>query len=72
MFTCNLNVIADARVRNFISLGPKYSFLSNIDFPKCRREIVASSKDLSNGWCNQENVEPDALDEWKMNHFYNY
>ena len=40
--TGNLNVIPDARVRNIISKGPKFRFPSNIDFPKCRREIAAS------------------------------
>ena len=42
MITGNLNVIPDARVRNIISKGPKYRLPSNIDFPKCRREVVAS------------------------------
>ena len=69
MITGNLNVIPDARVRNIISKGAKYRFPSNIDFPKCRREITASLNDFSNGWCKQENVEPDALKEWKINNF---
>ena len=38
-------------------------FHSNIDFPKCRREITASLNDFSNRWCKRENVEPDALME---------
>ena len=49
------------------SKGPKYRFPSNIDFSKCRREIAASLNDLSNHWCKRENVEPDALKEWKIN-----
>ena len=67
MITGNLNVIPDARVHNIISKGPKYRFPSNVDFPKCRREIAASFNDLSNRWCKWENVEPDALKEWKIN-----
>ena len=63
----NLNVIPDARIRNIISIGPKYKFPSNIDFPKCRREIAASLNDFSNRWCKRENNEPDALKEWKIN-----
>ena len=47
MITGNLNVIPDARVRYIISKGPKYRFPSNIDFPKCRREIAASLNDFS-------------------------
>ena len=35
---------------------------SNIDFPKCLREIVAPLNDFSNCWCKLENVEPDALE----------
>ena len=69
MITGNLNVIPDARVGNIISKGPKYRFPSNIDFPNCRREIAASLNDFSNRWCKRENVEPDALKEWKINFF---
>ena len=64
-----LYVIPDARVRNIISKGPKYRFPSNIDFPKCHREIAASLNDFSNRWCKRENVEPDALKEWNINIF---
>ena len=63
MITRNLNVIPDARVRNIISTGPNYRFPSNIDFPKCRREIAASLNDLSKRWCKRETVEPDAMKE---------
>ena len=66
MITGNLNVIPDARVRNIISKGPKYRFPSDIDFPKCRREIAFSLNDFSNRWCKREYVEPDALKEWKI------
>ena len=69
MITGNLNVIPDARVRNIISKGPKYIFPSNIDFPKRRREIAASLNEFGNRWCKLENVEPDALKEWKINIF---
>ena len=44
-------------------------FPSNIDFSKSRREIAASLNDFSNRWCKRENVEPDALKEWKINIF---
>ena len=67
MITGNLNVIPDARVRNIISKGPKYRFPSNIDFLKCHREIAVSLNDFSNRWGKRENVEPDALKEWKIN-----
>ena len=67
MITGNLNAIPDSRGRYINSKGPKYRFPSNIDFPKCRREIAASLNDFSNRWCKHENVEPDALKEWKLN-----
>ena len=69
VITGNIYVIPDAIVRNIISKGPKYRFPSNIDFSKCRKEISASLNDFSNRWCIQENVEPDALKEWKINIF---
>ena len=69
MITGNLNVIPDSRVRFIISKCPKYRFSSYIDFPKCRREIAASFIDFSNRWCKRENVESDALKEWKIDIF---
>ena len=69
MITGNLNVIPDSRVRYVISKGPKYRFPPNIDFPKYRRETTASLNGFSNRWCKRENVEPDALKEWKINIF---
>ena len=41
-------------------------FLLILIFPKCRREMAASLNDFSNRWCKRENVEPDALKEWKI------
>ena len=64
MITGNLIVIPDARVSNIISKGPKYRFPCNINI-----EIAASLNDFSNRRCKQENVEPDALKEWKINIF---
>ena len=58
-----------ARVRYIVSKGPKYRFPSNIYFPKCCREIAASLNDFSNRWYKRENVEPDALKEWKITIF---
>ena len=64
-----LDIRSICRVCNIISKGPKYRFSSNIDFPKCRREIAASLNDFSNRWCKRNIVEPDALKEWKINIF---
>ena len=69
MITGNFNVIPNARVRNIISKGPVYRFPSNINFPKYRREIAASLSGFSNRWCKRENVEPDAVKDWKINIF---
>ena len=60
---------------SFLTLEFAISFLKvlnidlPIDFSKCRREIAASLNDLSNRWCKRENVEPDTLEEWKINIF---
>ena len=56
-------------VRNIFSKGLKYRMPSNIDFPKCRREITTSLNDFSNRWCKWENVKPDTLKECKINIF---
>ena len=66
VITGNLNVIPDARVHNIISKGPQYRFPSNINFPKCGRELAASLNDFSNLACKRENVEPNTLKEWKL------
>ena len=68
MITSNLNVIP-ARVRNISFKVPKYRFPSDIDFPKCRREIAASLNDFSYRLCKWKKFEPDALKEWKINIF---
>ena len=61
---------------SFLTLEFAISFLKvlNIDFPLILFylnvvEIAASLNDFSNRWCKPENVEPDALMEWKINIF---
>ena len=61
MITGKLNVIPNARVCNIISKGLKYRFPS-----KCHKKIATSVDDFSNRWFNRENVEPDALKDWKI------
>ena len=40
---------------------------SNMDFPKCRREIAGSLNDFSTfNWFKRGNVVPDALKKWKI------
>ena len=34
-----------------------------------RSELAAALNEFSNRWCKRENVEPDALKEWKINIF---
>ena len=45
----------------------------NMDFPLILISLNAAERsslnDFSNHWCKQENVEPDALKEWKINIF---
>ena len=52
---------------SFLTLEFAILFLK--DFSKRHREIAASQNDFSNRWCKRENVEPDALKEWKINIF---
>ena len=66
IITGNLKIIPDSRIRNIISKGPKYRFLSNIDFNKCREEIAAALNEFGNRWCKREYVELKALKEWKL------
>ena len=40
-----------------------------IDFQKCREKIAGSLNDFCNRWCKRENVECDALKDWKLNIF---
>ena len=61
---------------SFLTLEFAISFLKvqNIDFPLILIslnvvESAASFNDFSNRWCKRENVEPDALKEWKINIF---
>ena len=46
---------------------PCFSNLCNK--PQCQTRSKALD-DFSNRWCKQENVEPDALKEWKINIFF--
>ena len=49
----------------FAILFPK---VLNIDFTLILISLIAASlNDFSNRWCKRENVEPDALKEWKIN-----
>ena len=62
--TGNLKTISDSRIRYIVSKGPKYRFLSRIDFKKCREKIASALNDLGNPWCEREYAEPNALKEW--------
>ena len=35
----NLKIISDSRIRSIIAKGPKYRFLVQIDFQKCRKKL---------------------------------
>ena len=64
--TGNLKIISDSRIRSIICKGPKYRFLSRIDFKTCREVIAAALNDFSNRWCNREYVE--CLKELEIKH----
>ena len=61
---------------SFLTLQFAILFLKvlNIDFPLKLIslnvvDIAISINGFSNRWCKRENVEPDALKEWKINIF---
>ena len=54
--TGNLKIIPYSRIRNIVSKGPKYRFLSRIDFNRCREEIASASNDFGNRWSTRESV----------------
>ena len=45
----------------------QYRFPSQIDFNKCREEIVGSIHEFCNRWCKRKHVESNALNTWKIN-----
>ena len=61
IITGNRKIISNSRIRKIVSEGPKYRFPNHIDFNKCREEIAFVLNNLSNRWCKQEHIEPDAL-----------
>ena len=64
--TGNLKIVTDSRIRSVISKGHKYRFPHHIDFNKCREKIASALNDY---WCKQENVESNALNNWKLKIF---
>ena len=69
VITGNLKIIPDSRIRNLVSKGPKYRFLSQIDFNRCREEIESALNDFGNRWCKRESVKCNAMNEWKLSIF---
>ena len=67
--TGNLKIVSDSRIRKIVSKGPKYRFPSYINFDKCREEIASALNDFGNRWCKREDVEDNALKEWKRSIF---
>ena len=63
------NSTENLRNRFIIAKGPKYRFPVQIDFQKCREKIAGSLNEFCNRWCKRENVECDALKDWKLNIF---
>ena len=47
----------------------RITITGSIDFQKCREKIAGSLNEFCNRWCKRENVECDALKDWKLNIF---
>ena len=56
-------------IRSIIAKGPKYMFLVQINFQKCREKIAGSLNEFCSRWCKREHVECDVLKDWKLNIF---
>ena len=69
VITGNLKIIPESRIRNIVSKGPKYRFPSQIDFNRCREEIVSALNEFGNRWCKRESVESNAMKERKLSIF---
>ena len=67
--TGNLKIISDSRIRKIVSKGPKYRFPSYINLDKCREKIASALNGFGNRWCKREDVEDNALKEWKRSIF---
>ena len=61
-----MKIISDSRIRSIISKGAKYRIPSQIDFNKCKEEIVVSLNEFCKRWRRRENVECNALNSWKV------
>ena len=61
MFTGDLKIITDSRIRSIICKRPKYRFPLPIDFKSCCEEIAGALQEFCNRWCKREQVESNAL-----------
>ena len=64
-----MKIITDSRIRLVISKGPKYRFPAHIDFSKCRGTLASTLNDYCTCWCKREQVESNALNNWKLKIF---
>ena len=69
IFTGNLKIISDSRIRSIISKGPKYSFPAHNDVTKCFDVTAKVLNDYCKRWCKRQHIEPNALNNWKLNIF---
>ena len=61
-----MKIISDSRIHSIISKGPKYRLPSQIEFNKCKEEIVVALNELCKLWCRREKIECNALKSWKV------
>ena len=64
-----MKIITVSRIRLVISKGPKYRFPAHIDFSKCRETLASTLNDYCTRWCKREQVESNALNNWKLKIF---
>ena len=61
---------SDSRIRSIISkAGPNYRFPAHTDFKTCQEAIAGALNDYFTRRYKRKHVEPNALNNWKLNIF---
>jgi hypothetical protein len=65
IITGNFNILDNRNLIDVFSKGPKYRLPVDIDFIECLDLISSSLEEFSKSWCKRENVNDNALNDWK-------
>ena len=65
IITGDFDILANETLKDIFSKGPNYRLPTKIDFIKCLEHITESLNSFINSWCKREDVDNDALNDWK-------